>query len=415
MSLSLFLARRIYGGDYAGSKVSRPAVRIAIAGVAIGLAVMIVSVCVVLGFKHSIRDKVTGFGSHITVGNYLTLNAGAEYPTCIDDNMMHDLESIEGVKHIERYALAKGILKTDSDFLGVMLKGVAPEYDMSFFKENLKEGTIPDFSKTQGKEILISSVIADKLGLKCGERVFAYFVNRDGVRARRFTITGIYDTNLSKYDRMFCFIDMASAVKINGWYDDLCTSAQITTNDLSKVDEVNERVVAKIKHKKDKYDGDFASQTVREANLQIFSWLDLLDINVWIILILMLSVAGFTMISGLLIIILERTTMIGILKSVGAQNSLIRKVFLWFAVFVIGKGMLIGNAIALAIVLIQKYTGLITLDPATYYVREVPVEFNIPLILLLNVFTLIICVAALIAPSYFILTIRPAKAIQVNE
>ena len=415
MSLSLFLARRIYGGDYEGSKVSRPAVRIATAGVAIGLAVMIVSVCVVLGFKHSIRDKVTGFASHITVGNYLTIKGAATYPTCIDDSMMNVLSGIEGVEHVERYALTQGILKTDSDFLGVMLKGVAPEYDMSFFKQHLKEGVVPDFSQTKGKEILMSAVIADKLNLKCGDKVFAYFVNRDGVRARRFKISGIYDTNLSKYDRVFCFTDMASVVKINGWYDDLCTSAQLTTYDLSKVDEVEERVVSKINRTEDKYGGAFSSQTVREGNLQIFSWLDLLDINVWIILILMTAVAGFTMISGLLIIILERTTMIGVLKSLGARNGLIRRVFLWFAVFVIGKGMIIGNAIALALVLLQKYTGVITLDPSTYYVREVPVEFNIPLLLLLNAATLIICVLALVAPSYFILTIRPAKAIQVNE
>ena len=415
MSLSLFLARRIYGGDYEGSKVSRPAVRIATAGVAIGLAVMIVSVCVVLGFKHSIRDKVTGFASHITVGNYLTIKGAATYPTCIDDSMMNVLSGIEGVEHVERYALTQGSLKTDSDFLGVMLKGVAPEYDMSFFKQHLKEGVVPDFSQTKGKEILMSAVIADKLNLKCGDKVFAYFVNRDGVRARRFKISGIYDTNLSKYDRVFCFTDMASVVKINGWYDDLCTSAQLTTYDLSKVDEVEERVVSKINRTEDKYGGAFSSQTVREGNLQIFSWLDLLDINVWIILILMTAVAGFTMISGLLIIILERTTMIGVLKSLGARNGLIRRVFLWFAVFVIGKGMIIGNAIALALVLLQKYTGVITLDPSTYYVREVPVEFNIPLLLLLNAATLIICVLALVAPSYFILTIRPAKAIQVNE
>ncbi len=415
MSLSLFIARRIYGGDYAGSKVSRPAVRIATAGVAIGLAVMIVSVCVVLGFKHSIRDKVTGFGSHITVGNYLTLNGAAAYPVCIDDSMMHVLGSVDGVKHVERYALTQGILKTDSDFLGVMVKGVAPEYDMSFFKEHLTQGTVPDFSKTPGKQLLMSAVMADKLNLKAGDRVFAYFVNRDGVRARKFTISGIYDTNLSKYDRMYCFTDMASVVKINGWYDDLCTSAQLTTEDFSKIEETDSRVAARIAGTKDKYDGDLASQTVRQANLQIFSWLDLLDINVWIILILMLAVAGFTMISGLLIIILERTTMIGILKSVGARNILIRRIFLWFAVFVIGRGVIIGNVIAAAIVLIQKFTGVITLDPATYYVREVPVEFNIPLILLLNAVTMLICVAALIAPSYMILGIRPAKAMQINE
>ena len=415
MSLSLFLARRIYGGDYAGSRVSRPAVRIATAGVAIGLVVMIVSVCVVLGFKHSIRDKVTGFGSHITVGNYMTLKGGATYPTCIDDSMMNVLQGIEGVTHVERYALTQGILKTDSDFLGVMFKGVAPEYDMSFFKDNLKEGSVPDFSKGKSNDILLSAIIADKLNLKCGDRVFAYFVNRDGVRARRYNISGIYDTNLTNYDRMFCFTDMASVVKINGWYDDLCTSAQLTTNDLSKVDEVEERVAQKINHTQDKYEGDFSSQTVREGNQQIFAWLDLLDINVWIILILMLSVAGFTMISGLLIIILERTTMIGILKSVGARSSLIRRIFLWFAVFVIGKGMLIGNVIALTLVLIQKYTGIVALDPSTYYVREVPVEFNIPLIILLNMATMLICVAALIAPSYIILTIRPAKAMNINE
>ena len=253
MNFPLFIAQRIYSNRSGQRQVSRPAITIATIGVAIGLAVMIVSVGVVLGFKHSIRDKVIGFGSHITVGNFMTLQSSDQYPIQMGDSMMRVLKAIDGVKHVQRYAMKQGILKTDSDFLGIMLKGIGPEYDTTFISQNLKEGCLPHFSDTAASQkVVISKLIADKLRLKNGQRVYAYFIG-----------------------------------------------------DVRK----------KVNHTLDTYGETYSSQDIIKMNPQIFSWLGLMDLNVWMILALMVAVAGVTMISGLLIIILERTQMIGILKA----------------------------------------------------------------------------------------------------
>lgn len=412
MNFPLFIAKRIYNDPGDKQKVSRPAIRIATIGVAIGLAVMIVSVSVVLGFKHTIRDKAIGFGSHITVAEFSTINGINQYPICMDDSMVNLLRKINGVKHVQRFAMTQGILKTENDFLGVMFKGVDEQFDTTFVHQYLVEGTIPTFSGTSSKQqILISKLMADKLQLHAGQSVYAYFINNN-VRARKFTIAGIYQTNLKKYDEVICFTDLYTAVKINGWEPDQATGAELTVNDFEKIDQTEETIIALVNRTKDKYHHTYSSATVQESNPQIFSWLNLLDLNVWIILVLMICVAGFTMISGLLIIILERTNMIGVLKALGSRNKAIRHTFLWFAVFIIGKGMLWGNILGVGVTLLQKFTGLIKLDPATYYVDTVPVEINLPMLLLINVCTLIVSVFVLIAPSYLISHIHPAKSMR---
>lgn len=412
MNFPLFIAKRIYNDPGDKQKVSRPAIRIATIGVAIGLAVMIVSVSVVLGFKHTIRDKAIGFGSHITVAEFSTINGINQYPICMDDSMVNLLRKINGVKHVQRFAMTQGILKTENDFLGVMFKGVDEKFDTTFVHQYLVEGTIPTFSGTSSKQqILISKLMADKLQLHAGQSVYAYFINNN-VRARKFTIAGIYQTNLKKYDEVICFTDLYTAVKINGWEPDQATGAELTVNDFEKIDQTEETIIALVNRTKDKYHHTYSSATVQESNPQIFSWLNLLDLNVWIILVLMICVAGFTMISGLLIIILERTNMIGVLKALGSRNKAIRHTFLWFAVFIIGKGMLWGNILGIGVTLLQKFTGLIKLDPATYYVDTVPVEINLPMLLLINVCTLIVSVFVLIAPSYLISHIHPAKSMR---
>ena len=412
MNFPLFIAKRIYNDPGDKQKVSRPAIRIATIGVAIGLAVMIVSVSVVLCFKHTIRDKAIGFGSHITVAEFSTINGINQYPICMDDSMVNLLRKINGVKHVQRFAMTQGILKTENDFLGVMFKGVDEQFDTTFVHQYLVEGTIPTFSGTSSKQqILISKLMADKLQLHAGQSVYAYFINNN-VRARKFTIAGIYQTNLKKYDEVICFTDLYTAVKINGWEPDQATGAELTVNDFEKIDQTEETIIALVNRTKDKYHHTYSSATVHESNPQIFSWLNLLDLNVWIILVLMICVAGFTMISGLLIIILERTNMIGVLKALGSRNKAIRHTFLWFAVFIIGKGMLWGNILGIGVTLLQKFTGLIKLDPATYYVDTVPVEINLPMLLLINVCTLIVSVFVLIAPSYLISHIHPAKSMR---
>lgn len=413
MNFPLFIARKIYQDPGDKRKVSRPAIQIATLGVAIGLAVMVISVCVILGFKHTIRNKAIGFGSHINVGNFMTLQGGENYPIVVNDSVMKVMGKIQGVKHVQRFANTQGILKTDDEFLGVSFKGIAQEYDTLFLHENLVEGSIPTFSDKSGKQkILISKIMSNQLGLHTGDRVFAYFFTSDNVRARRFEISGVYETNLTMFDKITCFTDLYTAVKLNGWESDQVSGAEVKVTDFNKVFDVEDIFIEKINRTTDHYGETYSSITIQESNPQIFSWLELLDVNVWIILALMVCVAGITMISGLLIIILERTNMIGILKALGAKNVTVRHTFLWFASFMIGKGLIIGNILGIGIVLLQKYTGLFKLDATTYYVSTVPVEINIPLIILINIATLLISVFVLIAPSYLISHIHPAKSMR---
>lgn len=413
MNFPLYIAKKIYFDAGDRQKVSQPAIRIATAGVAIGLAVMIISVCIVLGFKHSIRDKVIGFGGQIEVADFLTLQSSGNYPVVINDSMMNVFKGIPGVKHVERFALKQGVLKTDSDFLGVAFKGVGPEWDSTFIHKNMVAGSIPKFSdKTSSNHILVSKLMADKLHLSVGQRIFAYFIDSKGVRIRRFTIQGIYETNLKKYDEITCYTDLYTAVKLNGWDSDQASGAEITVKDFNKVNETEAYLINKVNRTVDHFGETYSSATIQEINPQIFAWLDLLNLNVWVILGLMMAVAVVTMISGLLIIILERTNMIGILKALGARNKTIRHTFLWFAAFIVGKGLLLGDAIGIGLLALQRYTGLIKLDPQTYYVNTVPIEFNWAFILTLNIITMIISMMMLVTPSYLISHIHPAQSIR---
>ena len=413
MNLSFFIAKRIYSDKGDKRKVSRPAIHIATAGVAIGLAVMILTVSVVLGFKHTIRDKVIGFGSHIQVANFLTMQSSDPYPICIDDSVMRVIRGIEGVDHVERFALTQGILKTDQDFLGISFKGIGPEYDLSFIKSNLKSGSLPSFSDSANKgNLLLSSATADKMHIKVGDKVYAYFISDTGVKMRRFTVSGIFQTNMSQFDNSLCFTDLYTTRKLNNWDGDLCTGAELRVAYLQHINLVASRIADKVNRTSDHEGNIFTSQTIYESYPQIFSWLSLLDVNVWIILALMICVAGFTMISGLLIIILERTQMIGVLKALGMKGASVRHTFLWFAVFIIGKGMLIGDVIAAVVIALQRQTGFISLDPTTYYVSEAPTEINLPAFMLINAATLLISVIVLVGPSFLISHIHPAKSMR---
>ena len=387
--------------------MSRPAIRIATVGVAIGLVVMIITVSVVLGFKHTVRDKVVGFGSHIQVYNL----QGNVFPICINDSTLKAYEGVEGVSHAERFVMTQGILKTDDDFLGAMFKGIGPEYDTHFLQECMVEGDVPAFS--DGKTnypLVISKTMADKLHLHAGDRIFAYFIGNDDVRTRRFTISGIYQTNMKRFDDNVCLTDLSVAQRLNGWDNLQCTGAEVLVKDFDRLKDTNYELLSLLRDKEDRDNEASVSYTITDIYPQVFSWLELLDINVWIILGLMIAVAGFTMISGLLIIILERTQMIGILKALGARNSTIRHTFLWFAAFIIGRGLLWGNILGLGIVLLQKYTGFVKLDAQTYYVNEAPMELNLVLIALINIATLLISVFVLVAPSYLVSHIHPARS-----
>lgn len=413
MDWKLFVARRIYRSKEGEKEVSKPAILIATWGIAIGLAVMIVAVAVVVGFKHEVRDKVVGLGSDITITHFDALKSYETIPVMMGDSLMNDLQATEGVKHVQRYSTKPGMIMTDDNFLGMVLKGVAQEYDWTFLRKHLLEGEIPVFSDSAStNRTLISRTIANKLNIHTGDKLYTYYIEGENVRARRLEVAGIYQTNFSLYDDLFLLTDLHTVNRLNNWKGDRVTGVELEVVDYDRLEDVKENIREKVDLQVNHYGNTYYTQTVEENNPQIFAWLDLLDMNVWVILILMTGVAGFTMISGLLIIILERTNMIGILKAVGADNLAIRKIFLSFSVFLIGRGMLWGNLIGLAFVVVQSQFRLFKLDPATYYVDSVPVEFNVWWWVLLNVCTLLVSVLMLVGPSYLITRIHPAKSIR---
>ena len=409
MNVSFYIARHF-----------RPKAPIAMLGVALGIAVMIISVCVVTGFKHTIRDKVIGFSSDIVVTNYMTLHTlDQSNPINADNKLIKDIKKTEGVERVQRYSQKQGVLKTNDDFLGVMFKGVGEDYDTTFLASNLIEGKMPRLSMYKStQQLLISKNMADKLRLKVGKKVFVYFLSDDEVRARPFNITGIYQTNFARYDDIMCFTDLYTISRLNGWKIDeentQVTGCELQVVDFDSLNVVAERVAKKFDNIQDSQMHNLASCTVYDMSPQTFAWLDLLDLNVWIILILMVCVAGFTIVSGLLIIILERTSTIGLLKALGARNSMIRKTFRWLALGIVVKGMVWGNIIGIGICLLQEKFGIVKLDPTAYYVSEAPVEMNWIIILLLNIVTLIITIAVLVIPSFFIGTVRPAKTMRME-
>lgn len=412
MSLSLFLARRIYRGDDAGRQVSRPAVLIAMTGIAIGLAVMIITVSVIVGFKSEVREKIIGFGSHIQVTNLEQARSYETFPVVADDSLLAILSDYPEVSHVQRYSTKMGMVKTAEAFQGMLLKGIGPEYDLSFFRHHLLEGEFPQFSDSaSSNRVVISKSLADKLKLKLGDKIDTYYI-QDDIRARRLEIVGIYQTNLAEYDNLFMLTDLCLVNRLNKWESDQASGIELSLRDYNRLEEMTYEIGDDLNGVIDRFGQEYCVRNIEQLNPSIFAWLGILDVNIWVILVLMIGVAGFTMISGLLIIIIERTSMIGVLKSLGANNDTIRRLFLWFAVFLIGKGMLWGNAIGLAFYFVQRHFGLFKLDPETYYMDTVPVSFNIWLFLLLNVGTLLASVLMLLGPSYLITRIHPANSMR---
>lgn len=414
MNFPLFVARRIYRGEGVdGVRVSRPAVTIAICGIAVGLAVMIVSIAVAWGFKQEIRQKVAGFGAHIQVANYNRTESYDCYPIAGDEAAMNDIRTASaGVRHVQRFVNTPGMIKTDEAFQGILLKGIAQEYDTAFISQHLVKGEIPLFTDSVASgAALISQRIAEKMGLHLGDKIYTYFV-QENVRARRFVIKGIYRTDFTEYDDRFLITDLYTAHRLSGWQPDQVSGLEVMLADGASLDDTADEVADVFNRRLDPYGNAYLTQSISQLYPAIFAWLDVLDTNVWVILILMIGVAGFTMISGLLILILERTNMIGLLKALGATDFTIRRVFLWFAVFLIGKGLFWGNLIGGVLCLVQHFFGVVRLDPATYYVETVPVRLDIFSLLLLNVCTLLVSVLMLVGPSLLISRIKPASSLR---
>lgn len=413
MSHSYFIAQRLFGNKDT-KKVSRSAIVIATAGVAVGLVVMIISISVVLGFKGEISSKIIGFGSHIQIRNYQSYLGGAQYPIGFTPQYLSDLVSTEGVENVQRFTDKEGILKTDQGFKGILLHGVGEDYDDSFLLKNLIEGEIPTYTDSvSSNKIVISKQIADELNLSVGDKVYAYFFD-ESLRTRRFTVSGIYRSNLTEFDNALIYTDIYTTNKLNGWLPDQYSGVEISVNDFSQIEDFSAQIAQKVNRDTDAYGNAYFSLNIIELYPQIFSWLDLLDMNIVVILSLMIALACFTMISGLLIIILERTNFIGLMKALGATTIQIRNIFLHYSTLILLKGLFWGNLVGLTLVLLQKATHMIQLDPTTYYVDYVPVDISVPYILLIEIVTSLICLMAMILPCYIIANIKPVKAIKFD-
>jgi lipoprotein-releasing system permease protein len=411
-----FIAKRIIFGSGSTNQLSRPIVRISVLGITLGLTVMILALAIVTGFQTEIRNKLIGFGSHIQITNYDNNESHEPQPINKNKPFIDELKKNSNIHHISIYATKSGIIKTMTDNEGVMLKGVGTDYDWKFINENLKQGKALTIGDTgYSKNIIISKYLADKLELKLNDKMIIYFLTKktDSIsehfeqRVKAFYISGIYETGFEDLDKHLVLVDIKQIQKLNYWDNDQIGGFEMAINDYKKIDAVGQET-------NDAVGQGLIAHTVKETNPAVFSWLDTMDINSIIVITLMILVAGINMISALLILILERTNMIGILKALGAKNGSIQKIFLYNAMYLIGKGLLWGNVIGIGIALFQQHFGVFKLDQATYYVSVIPIHISFISVLLLNLGTLFCCLLMLIIPSFIVSKITPVKAIRYS-
>ncbi len=408
MNLEFFIAKRIISKNRAN--FSRPIVRIAVLSIALGVAVMIVSVAIVTGFQKEIRNKVIGFGGHIVISKYDENISMESTPVSINQPFYPSIGNEEGIAHIEIYATKAGIIKTDNEIQGVVLKGIGSDYDWSFFKNKIIKGapfTVTDTGKTNN--ILVSEYIAKQLLLDTGQSLLMYFINKEQTQpsVRKFRISGIYNTGLEEFDKIYVIGDIHHIQRLNNWDSTQVGGFEILIKNFKDLDKITESVYNRIGY-------DLNCSNVRQQYPQIFDWLDFQDVNVTIIIVMMVVVAIINMISALLILIIEKTLLIGILKALGMKNWSVRKIFLYNATYLIVRGLIWGNIIALVFCFVQMYFGVFKLDPSSYYVREVPINLDILSLILINAGTIAVCVLALIVPTYVITRITPVRAMRFS-
>lgn len=416
MNIERFIAKRIIFGAETGNQLSRPIVRISVLGIALGIAVMILSVAVVTGFQKEVRNKLIGFDSHIRITNYDNNVSDEPLPISSNQDFLKHLKANADIKHIQQFATKSGIIKTKIDNEAVLLKGIGKDYDWSFINSNLKEGKSFVVSDTGlSRNIVVSKYLADKLTLKLNDKMVIYFLTKkvDSAstqfeqRVKVFYVSGIYETGFEEIDEKLVLVDIGQIQKLNYWLPDQIAGFEVAISDYEKLDTVGEELDVLVGQ-------GLTAQTIKQMNPTIFSWLDLMDMNAIIILVLMVIVASINMMSALLILILERTNMIGILKAMGASNGNIQKIFLYNASYLIGKGLLWGNLLGIFIALIQLYFGVFSLDAKTYYISQIPINFSILHIVILNVGTLVCCLIMLVLPSFIVSKITPVKAIKYS-
>jgi lipoprotein-releasing system permease protein len=414
MNLPYFIAERLIKGRSEGNSFSRPINVIAVIGIAMGLAVMILAVAILTGFKQQIREKVVGFGSNIQIVNFDSNLSFETAPINEGQDFIPKIRQIPGISHVQVFATKAGIIKTNDEIQGVKLKGIGSDYDWSYFSSNMVDGTVftvNDTSRTD--KVIISKKIADMLKLRKGDSFIMHFV-QDPPRMRKFTICGIYETSLEEFDKMYIFCDIGHIKRLNGWKDNQVSGFEIFIKDFDKLEDMTTAVRDAVGYRIAEDEEKFKVTNIRMQFPQIFDWLNFQDVNVIIIIILMLVVAGFNMISGLLILILEKTNMIGVLKALGSDDITIRRVFLYQAAWLIGKGLFWGNLIGIGLAYLQLKTGLVTLDPSSYYIKTVPINLQMTHILLLNAGTMAAILIMLLVPSKLISRITPVKAIKYD-
>ena len=397
------IAKRIYFSKEGKDRQSRPAVRVALAGMTVGVLVMILTLCIVVGFKQTITNKVAGFGAHIQVVSFDNNNTYDLHPIEVSDSMLTSLSGYRHVESVAPFITKPGMLKTDSAFHGIVLKGT--DY-WDFFARNIVEGTLP---ATQ-QEIIVSQFVARQLHLHVGDALTSYFVEEEDVRVRRFTIVGLFDTGFTQYDELFVLTPIETVRRLQGWGKNVYSGVEILVDDVQFLNETADEIYfSTVNHLDENGYNVYYVQTLYEQNPAIFAWLDLLDMNVIVIIVLMLLVAGFNIVSGLIILILEGVQLIGTLKALGADNRFVRRIFLTQAALLIGKGVLWGNIIGLGMAALQYFGHLVPLEAATYYVNTVPIAFPWGWIIAINVLTVVLSLMVLLLPSMIISKISPAR------
>lgn len=397
------IARRLYYSS-AAHRTARPAVRVALAGITIGVTVMLITVCVVIGFKQTVTEKVAGFGAHIQITSFDNNNTYEYQPIFAPDSLLTMLEGLPHVASVNTFATKPGMLKTNDDFQGIVLKGLPQNKGWDFFQNNLTEGALP----VKPNDILISQENARLLGLTTGEQVLCYFVG-DALKVRKFNIAGIYSSSFADYDKLFILCPLQTVIQLNGWDSTQVSGIELRLDDLKHLDDTYDAVYFSVANRLDEEGSAYYPQSVIQMHPAVFYWLDLLDMNVWVIILLMLAVSGFNIVSGLIILILDAIPLIGILKALGANNRFIRRIFIHEATILIGKGMLWGNILGLSLAAVQYWLHLIPLDAATYYVSYVPITFPWLGLILLNLLILGVSLLTLLAPTSLATRISPAK------
>ncbi len=411
LNYEFFLAKRIIAAKQHKGSISSPIIKIAITAIALGIIIMLVTISSVLGLQYKIKEKISGFSGHVQITNYEDNNSQITItPISIEQEFYPNFSNVDGIKNVQPFATKAGIIRTKTDFEGVIFKGVDRNYDWSFFKAYLVEGALLDIGDKRSDLVLISKLVADRLQLTVGDKINLFFMKDNPKKApnvRIFTIVGIYNSGFKDFDENYVLGDIKHVQRLNKWKPTEIGGFEVLLDDFDKLEEKGREIY-------DEVASILNAQTISEKYPAIFDWLQILDTNIIVIISIMILIAGINMITALLVLILERTQMIGILKALGSSNWSIRKMFLYNAAYLVAVGLFWGNLIGISLLLIQKYTGIIKLDPVNYYVTEAPVYIGVEYIILLNVGTLILCLLMLLIPSYIVSRISPVKAIKFD-